>query len=179
MNTAIIKSNIARIVAMSIASLVAVLSLPTMASASSMHYSPKVELPSIVATAIAINKDSGEFSTLIAAASCTNIAERLSGRHPNYTLFAPTDAAFAKLQLNANNVCSSFDKHTLTNILEYHITRGKKPAEQVLARKRLLMINHQRAQIVGATIAGQNIIQTDVYASNGIIHVIDGVMLPQ
>ena len=132
----------------------------------------------IVETAVAINKETGEFSTLIAAVSCTNLVNRLQNEHREFTVFAPTDAAFAKLGLNAGNVCTSFDKPTLSNILRYHVTRGSKSAEEVLSCNRLIMLNHQRADIVGATIDGQNIIQTDVKASNGIIHVIDGVMLP-
>lgn len=136
--------------------------------------------PNIVEKALAINQENGEFSTLIAAASCTNIASRLSNEHRRFTLFAPTDAAFAKLNLNANNVCSSFDSYTLTNILKYHVTRGNRDASQVLSCKSLLMLNHNRAPINASvpSIAGQKIISTDVVASNGIIHVIDGVMLP-
>lgn len=178
MNITLTKSNIGRFMAISIASLAVVFSLPGVAGASAMYQGRNNELPSIVGTAVAINQKTGEFSTLIAAASCTDIAGILSQSRRDYTLFAPTDAAFAKLKLNAANVCSAFDEHTLTNILEYHIARGKKPAERVLARNRLFMLNNQKAYIVGATIDGQNIIKTDVYAGNGIIHVIDGVMLP-
>ncbi len=132
----------------------------------------------IVETALAVNKETGEFSTLIAAVSCTNLINRLQNEHRDFTVFAPTDAAFAKLGLNAGNICTSFDKHALTNILRYHVTRGEKDASEVLSRKKLWMLNGDKAVISGATIDGQNIIQTDVKANNGIIHVIDGVMLP-
>lgn len=132
----------------------------------------------IVETAVAVNKETGEFSTLIAAVSCTNLVNRLQNERRDFTVFAPTDAAFAKLNLNAGNICSSFDKHTLTNILKYHVTRGEKDAAAVLSRSKLWMLNGEKAAISGATIDGANIVQTDVKANNGIIHVIDGVMLP-
>jgi uncharacterized surface protein with fasciclin (FAS1) repeats len=138
----------------------------------------KSDQPNIVETAVAINKETGEFSTLIAAVSCTNLVNRLQNEHRSFTVFAPTDAAFAKLNLNATNVCKSFDKAALTNILSYHVTRGSKDASEVLSKKKLWMLSGDKAVISGATIDGQNIVKTDVKTSNGIIHVIDGVMLP-
>jgi uncharacterized surface protein with fasciclin (FAS1) repeats len=159
----------------SIASSLAVVAVPMSASAHAMH--DEVSQPNIIETAVSINQKSGEFSTLIAAVSCTNLINRLQNEDRNFTVFAPTDAAFAKLGLNAGNVCASFDEDTLQNILEYHISRGTKLAEDILSRNKLRMLNGERAPISGATIAGQNIIMTDVEASNGVIHVIDGVMI--
>ena len=152
----------------------AMLATPIVASAHPMQSWQ----PNIVEKAVSINQQTGEFSTLIAAASCTDVAERLSSEDRNFTVFAPTDAAFAKLGLRADNVCSAFDTDTLQNILEYHVTRGAKTAEQVLARHKLRMLSGDTAWIDGATIAGQNIVMTDVWASNGVIHVVDGVMMP-
>jgi uncharacterized surface protein with fasciclin (FAS1) repeats len=154
--------------------------LPATVSAHSYEHHEKHNYTqqNIVEKAVAINKESGEFSTLIAAVSCTNLINRLQNENREFTVFAPTDAAFAKLGLNASNICSSFDRHTLTGILKYHISRGSMDAEDVLSQESLTMLNREEAIISGATIAGQNIIMTDVEASNGIMHVIDGVMLP-
>ncbi len=148
---------------------------PVMASAHEMHHQ---DLPNIVETAVSVNKSTGEFSTLIAALTCTNLVNKLSNEDRSFTVFAPTDAAFAKLNLSADNVCASFSKHDLKNILKYHVSRGAKDAAEVLSRDHLTMLNWEDAEIVGATIAGQNIIQTDIMTSNGIIHIIDGVMIP-
>jgi uncharacterized surface protein with fasciclin (FAS1) repeats len=136
------------------------------------------QLPTIVGTAVAVNGQNGEFSTLISALSCTGLVKVLDSKYLKFTVFAPTDAAFLKAGLNKDNVCSAFSKKQLTNILLYHVNLGEKDASKVLSRKSLLMTNLQFAKISGATIAGQNIVQTDIKTSNGIIHVIDGVMLP-
>lgn len=171
------KSTIKQAVLVLVAS-ISVLSLtPASASAHSYdkHWSDE---PNIVETAVGINQQTGEFSTLIAAVSCTNLVNRLQNENREYTVFAPTDAAFAKLGLNADNICSSFDKRTLRNILKYHIARCEYTAADVLATDSITMLNYEEAPVSGATIAGQNIVKTDVKASNGIIHVIDGVMMP-
>ncbi len=170
-----VQTNFLVIIGFAALSLLSIIFLQSSASAHSGGGYAKP--PNIVETAVSINQSTGEFSTLIAAASCTDIAGRLSNNHRNFTLFAPTDAAFAKLSLNASNVCSSFDTATLTTILENHISRGEKSAECVLGRSSIRTLARERAPIVGATIAGQNIIQTDVQTRNGIIHVIDGVIL--
>ena len=78
---------------------------------SSTYAAPK---KNIVETAVA----AGDFKTLVAALKAAGLVDTLNGPGP-FTVFAPTDAAFAKLGLNAGNVCSSFDRHTLTGILKY------------------------------------------------------------
>lgn len=132
--------------------------------------------PNIVQTAVA----NGNFTTLAQALTCTDLAGVLQTRYAKFTVFAPTDQAFAKLNLNKENVCQSFSKKQLRNILLYHVDLGSKDASQVLARKSLKMLNFQRAPIDASvpSIAGQKIVATDIKTSNGIIHVIDGVMLP-
>jgi uncharacterized surface protein with fasciclin (FAS1) repeats len=171
------KIRVKQILMAALFSVAAISAVPTSASAYSRH-SDEPQGKNIVETAVAINQQTGEFSTLIAAVSCTNLVNRLQNENREFTVFAPTDAAFAKAGLNASNVCTAFDKWTLRDILRYHITRGSVPASDVLASDELHMLNGDCAPIVGATIAGQNIVQTDVMASNGIIHVVDGVMLP-
>ena len=133
--------------------------------------------PSIVDTAIAVNADSGQFSTLIAALKAADLVSVLDGNR-QFTVFAPTDAAFAALGLDASNIGTAFDKATLTNILLYHVTTGRKDSGDVLSSDSLRMLNGQRADIGGATIDGAPIIAVDISTSNGIIHVVDGVLLP-
>ena len=133
--------------------------------------------PSIVDTAIAVNADSGQFSTLIAALKAADLVSVLDGNR-QFTVFAPTDAAFAALGLDASNIGTAFDKATLTNILLYHVTTGRKDSGDVLSSDSLRMLNGQRADIEGATIDGAPIIAVDISTSNGIIHVVDGVLLP-
>ena len=133
--------------------------------------------PSIVDTAIAVNAQTGEFSTLIAALQAADLVGALDGNR-QFTVFAPTDAAFAALGLNAGNIGSAFDQATLTNILLYHVTTGRKDSGDVLASDSLRMLNGQRADVAGATIDGAPIIDVDIPTSNGIIHVVGGVLLP-
>jgi transforming growth factor-beta-induced protein len=136
--------------------------------------------PTIVGTALAVNQKTGEFSTLIAALKATNLVGYLN-RDASFTVFAPTDAAFAKLGLNAKNI-GSLPKGKLTQILLYHVTRGGLGAQGVLSRPSLLMLNGDGAAISkkadGAYIGNARIIQTNIFASNGVIHVIDSVLLP-
>jgi transforming growth factor-beta-induced protein len=136
--------------------------------------------PTIVGTALAVNEQTGEFSTLIAALKYAGLVNYLNG-NAVFTVFAPTDAAFAKLGLNAKNI-TSLPKGKLTQILLYHITRGSIGAQGVLSRPSLLMLNGDGAAISkksdGAYIGNAKIIQPNIFASNGVIHVIDSVLLP-
>jgi uncharacterized surface protein with fasciclin (FAS1) repeats len=172
-------TTIKRTLAIIVTGLAVVAFAPAAASAHSWHDSASDDQGmNIVETAVAANQQSGEFSTLIAAVSCTNLVNKLQNEHRWYTVFAPTDAAFAKLGLNADNVCTAVDQGTLKDILRYHVTWGSLTAEDVLAEDELWMLNHESADIEGATIDGQNIVTTDIMANNGVIHVIDGVMTP-
>jgi uncharacterized surface protein with fasciclin (FAS1) repeats len=133
---------------------------------------------SIVDTAIAVNAQTGEFSTLIAAVVAADLVDDLDGRR-QFTVFAPTDAAFAKLGLNAGNI-GSLDKATLTNILLYHVAPGERFAADVLASSKVRMLNKHFAAVDASagTIDGAPIIATDIDVSNGVIHVVSGVLLP-
>lgn len=133
---------------------------------------------SIVDTAIAVNAQTGEFSTLIAALQAAGLVETLDGRR-QFTVFAPTDAAFAELGLNAGNV-GSLDRATLTNILLYHVAPGERFADAVLGSSKIRMLNGQFARVdAGAgTIDGAPIVATNIDVSNGVIHVVSDVLLP-
>ncbi|MEX2182933.1 MAG: fasciclin domain-containing protein [Chloroflexota bacterium] len=136
--------------------------------------------PTIVETAIAVNADSGEFSTLIAAVVAADLVDALNGKR-QFTVFAPTDAAFAKLGLNAGNV-GSLPKATLQNILKYHVTPGSRDSSSVVGSDRIRMLNggfiKPSVTASGAFVNDSKIIAVDISTSNGIIHVIDTVLLP-
>jgi len=136
--------------------------------------------PTIVETAIAVNADSGEFSTLIAAVVAADLVDTLNGNR-QFTVFAPTDAAFAKLGLNAANI-GSLPKADLTNILLYHVTTGRKDSGAVVGSDSIKMLN--KGTITPSVMGGSayvndsKILAVDIKTSNGIIHVIDTVLLP-
>jgi uncharacterized surface protein with fasciclin (FAS1) repeats len=141
--------------------------------------------PSIVDVAVAANSEgpyAGSFDTLIAALQRTpGILNMLDGRG-QYTVFAPTDDAFAELGLNPENI-ADVPLADLENILKYHVANGRRNAESVVGSDRLRMLNGQFImQDSGVLTDNQgmtsNIIVADIMAGNGIIHVIDGVLLP-
>ena len=110
---------------------------------------------------------------------------RLSGERQS-TVFAPTDAAFKplleELGLTAEQLLS--DRDLVTKVLRYHIVRGNLPSTEVLARERFRTLRGSRLFQSNAVLTDTNgrtpnIIQTDIQASNGVIHVIDRVVLPK
>jgi uncharacterized surface protein with fasciclin (FAS1) repeats len=119
---------------------------------------------------LAINN--GNFTTLVAALGCTNLVPAVSGTN-QLTVFAPTDAAFAKLGLNAANVCSV---EGLSTILLYHVINGRQTSSSVLARNSYKTLSG--STLTKTEIANAGIVTTNISASNGVIHVIDSVLLP-
>jgi len=136
--------------------------------------------PTIVDVAVSINQETGEFSTLIAAVLYADVATELSARGQR-TVFAPTDAAFADAGITAANV-NTFDRSFVKGVLLYHIAPGNRDASSVAGSDRIRMANRKFTYISikngDAYINDAMIVATDVPASNGIIHVIDGVLLP-
>jgi uncharacterized surface protein with fasciclin (FAS1) repeats len=137
--------------------------------------------PNIVELAVQVNQATGEFSTLIAAVLSAGLADALSAPGQR-TVFAPTDAAFLELGLTAANIGTALSKEDLTNILLYHVTPGRRASTSVVNADRLRMANggftRIRVTSAGAFINESKIIDTDIAASNGFIHVIDRVLLP-
>ena len=129
----------------------------------------------IVDTAVA----AGSFKTLVTAVQAAGLVDTLKGPGP-FTVFAPTDEAFAKIpkaQLDALLA----DKAKLTAVLTYHVVPGKVMAKDVKAGK---VKTVQGSELTISTTGGvkvdaANVVTTDVAASNGVIHVIDTVVLPQ
>jgi len=130
----------------------------------------------IVTTAL----DAGSFNTLVAALQATGLDAALAGDGP-FTVFAPTDEAFAKLpEGTVESLLEDID--ALTAILTYHVVAGKMMAADVVGETQMETLNGKALQInvtsAGVEVGGARVIQTDTDAGNGIIHVIDSVMLP-
>jgi len=119
-----------------------------------------------------------DFTTLVAAVEAAGLVETLSGEGP-FTVFAPTDEAFAALPEGVLDELLA-DPDALAAILTYHVVPGELLAADVLAADELVTVNGAPAAIDAdaVTIEGANIIATDIMASNGVIHVIDAVILP-
>lgn len=142
-------------------------------------------LPTIVGTAVAVNQQSGEFSTLIAAVQRAGFVGLLDGRR-QFTVFAPTDAAFAKLGLNAGNI-DTVPVPTLQRILATHVKPGRLTAAQVVRMRQIgtlsgtflrVSVTDEGVFLRAPGTPQSQIAATDVFASNGVIHVIDTVLLP-
>lgn len=142
--------------------------------------------PTIVEVATAVNSEgpfAGAFDTLIAAVLAADpaVLETLSG-NGQFTVFAPTDDAFAALGLNPDTV-GDLPQDVLTEVLLYHVARGRRYAEDVLASDRIRTLYRgflfQDDGVLTDNLGREaNIIVTDVEAANGIIHAIDAVVLP-
>ena len=140
----------------------------------------------IVDVALAANAESGEFSILIAALQAADpaVIRTLSGKG-QFTVFAPTDAAFVsllgELGVSAEQLLS--DKALVTQVLLYHVARGNRDSAEVLASSRIRTLEggflyQSGGVLTDANSRTSNIIAVDIKASNGVIHVIDRVVLP-
>ncbi len=143
-----------------------------------------------IATATAANKDivdtavgAGSFNTLAAALEAAGLVDTLKADGP-YTVFAPTDEAFAKLpEGTVETLLKPENKEQLVAVLTYHVVSGEVTADKVVTLTEAETVNGQTVGIVveGDVVKVDNaqVIQADVMASNGVIHVIDTVILPE
>lgn len=133
-------------------------------------------MKNLVETAI----DAGNFKTLVKAVQEAGLVGTLSGEGP-FTVFAPTDEAFEKLpEGTLENLLE--DKEGLGKILTYHVVKGKVMSDQVVNLNKAETINGQDVSIDstdGVKIDNAKVITTDIECSNGVIHVIDTVLLPK
>jgi uncharacterized surface protein with fasciclin (FAS1) repeats len=133
-------------------------------------------LPNLVETAQA----AGQFNTLLAAATAAGLAGELSTGGP-YTVFAPTDAAFQALPAGTVEALLE-DVEALRAILLYHVVQGEVTSAQAAGLSQAPTLNGQAVPIVrnGSVlqVGGATVVQADIRASNGIIHVVDAVMIP-
>lgn len=131
----------------------------------------------IVTTAV----DAGSFKTLAAALQAANLVETLKGEGP-YTVFAPTDEAFAKLPEGTVEALLK-DKDALTEILLYHVVSGEYTSGDVVKFKSAKTVEGEEVMIKvsegSVYINESKVTSADVMASNGVIHVIDTVLIPE
>jgi uncharacterized surface protein with fasciclin (FAS1) repeats len=132
--------------------------------------------PDIVDVAIA----AGSFDTLVAAVGTAGLGETLRGEGP-YTVFAPTDEAFAKIPKDQLDALLA-DREKLVAVLTYHVVPGRVTAKDVMGLSSAKTVQGQSVTIAtedGVRIDGATVIQTDIEARNGVIHVIDTVIFPE
>ncbi len=121
----------------------------------------------------------GNFKTLVAAVKAAGLVDTLKGKGP-FTVFAPTDEAFAKIP-KADLDALLKDKAKLTAVLTYHVVAGKVLAKDVKAGK-VKTVQGSELSIAttgGVTVDEAKVVKTDIVADNGVIHVIDGVLMPK
>lgn len=143
------------------------------------NYDTAKKKPTIVDVA-AGNPD---FSTLVTALKAADLVDTLNGAGP-FTVFAPTNAAFAKLPAGTvESLLKPENKAKLVSILTYHVVSGKVKAAQVVKLKNAKTVNGKSVAIKVAagkvTVDNANVTKTDIEASNGVIHVIDSVIIPK
>jgi uncharacterized surface protein with fasciclin (FAS1) repeats len=135
------------------------------------------EQKDIVDTAVA----AGSFKTLATALQAAGLIETLKGKGP-FTVFAPTDEAFAKLPAGTVEALLK-DKEKLTKILLYHVVSGNVMAKDVVKLKSAKTVQGSEVKISAkggkVMVDNANVVKTDIAASNGVIHVIDSVILPK
>jgi len=156
---------------------------PSCASSCTMSETLAGAMSSKAGDIVEVASSAGDFSTLIAAAKAAGLVETLQSKGP-FTVFAPTDEAFAKLPAGTvETLLKPENKDTLVSILTYHVVPGRLESGSVLKKKTLDTANGQRAGIAMKNgkpmIDNAVIVATDVEASNGIIHVVDSVILPE
>ena len=138
----------------------------------------KTEKADIVDTAVA----AGKFETLVAALKAADLAEALKAEGP-FTVFAPSDEAFAKLpEGTVETLLLPENKEKLTAILTYHVVPGKTKSKD-LAGQTLSVATLNGAEVAidgtdGVTVAGGRVVKADIVTSNGVIHVVDTVLMP-
>ncbi len=144
-------------------------------SAFAGHYGMKKGGMDVIDTAVA----AGDFSTLVTAIKAAGLVETLKGDGP-FTVFAPTDEAFKKIP-EAQLAALLNDKAALTKVLTYHVVPGKVMAADVVKLESAATVEGQSVKISssdGVKVDNANVVKTDITASNGVIHVIDTVIMP-
>lgn len=131
---------------------------------------------------VSVASAADNFKTLVAAVKAAGLVETLQGKGP-FTVFAPTDAAFAKLPPGTvEDLLKPENKEKLAAILKYHVVPGKVLAADVKTME-AKTVQGQSVKLVisdaGVTVDNAKVVKTDVLAENGVIHVIDTVVLPK
>jgi uncharacterized surface protein with fasciclin (FAS1) repeats len=154
---------------------VGLLAVPSAFAAGKKKDRPK----DIVDTAVA----AGDFKTLAAALKAADLVETLKGKGP-FTVFAPTDEAFGKLPKGTlDDLLKPENKEKLVKILTYHVVPGKVMADDVVKLTKAKTVQGSDVKITVADgkvkVDDANVVKTDIVCGNGVIHVIDAVILPK
>ncbi len=132
-------------------------------------------------TIVGVAVDAGQFKTLVAAVKAAGLVDTLSGKGP-FTVFAPTDEAFAKLPAGTvESLLKPENKEKLVAILTYHVLAGKVMAADVTTSNPKTVNGKEVAIKVDGgkvTVGAATVVKADIAASNGVIHVIDTVLIP-
>ena len=132
-------------------------------------------------TIVDIAKASDDFNVLVAAVGEAGLVDALGG-NKQLTVFAPTDQAFEDLAEELGvELGDLLELENLADILLYHVTNGRRYSQSVVNAPRLRMLNGGTVSVDGTDLNGDqaDIVGTDIEASNGVVHVIDGVLLPE
>ena len=156
---------------------VALLGAMTLGAVASSASGPHKPAKNIVQTAVA----AGQFKTLTKLVKQAGLADALQARGP-FTVFAPTDAAFAKVPKSTLAALAK-DKAKLRAVLLYHVAKGKLTAAKVVKLHSVKTLNGQSLKVRVShgtvTVGGARLVKTDIGASNGVIHVINKVLIPR
>ena len=156
---------------------VALLGAMTLGAVASSASGPHKPAKNIVQTAVA----AGQFKTLTKLVKAADLAGALEAKGP-YTVFAPTDAAFAKVPKSTLAALAK-DKAKLRAVLLYHVAKGKLTAAKVVKLHSVKTLNGQSLKVRVShgtvTVGGARVVKTDIGASNGVIHVINQVLIPR
>src|SRR4051794_20498903 len=162
-----------------VAATAAVFTVPTIASAQQATHNDKTPMKNIVQVAA----EAGKFNTLVAAVKAAGLVETLKGPGP-FTVFAPTDEAFAKLPAGTlETLLKPENKTKLQSILTYHVVPGKIMSQEVVKLTSAKTVEGQSIAINtvdgGVMVNNARVTKADIETSNGVIHVIDTVILPE
>jgi len=147
-------------------------------------------MPAMPGTIVDVAAGNSTFSTLVAALKAADLVNTLSGKGP-FTVFAPTNAAFAKLPAGTvESLLKPENKATLVKILTYHVVSGKvesgtvvtldgKKVATVQGQELTVVVKDGKVSLTDASGGTSNVTAVDVQASNGVIHVIDTVLMPK
>ena len=178
------------IIRATVATAVLVLLMGQLAIAGEKCAKSKVQYRSVAFAAVEAPKDivdtavaAGSFKTLVAAVQAAGLVETLKGKGP-FTVFAPTDEAFAKLPAGTvESLLKPENKDKLIAVLTYHVVPGKVLASDVVRLKEAKTVQGGKVKIavIGdkVKIDDATVVKTDIVTSNGVIHVIDSVILPK
>ncbi|MBV8217228.1 MAG: fasciclin domain-containing protein [Solirubrobacterales bacterium] len=155
--------------------------LATLAAVSVAVLAPATSAASSQGNIVQTAAAAGQFKTLIKLAGIAGLAGSLEGKGP-LTVFAPTDAAFAKLP-QATVTALEHNRAELRAVLLYHVVKGRITAAQLVKRHSVKTLNGQsltvRVKNGVVTVGGVRVIKTNIAASNGVIYVINGVLIPR